>query len=77
DLRELLPLVPADRLLLETDAPYLPPQAYRSERNEPSFIRLTYERAALALNTDLDNLARQVYLNAIRLFSDALVDRKY
>jgi TatD DNase family protein len=76
DLRDLLPLVPADRLLLETDAPYLPPQAYRSERNEPSFIRLTYERAALALNTDLDNLARQVYLNAIRLFSDALVDRE-
>lgn len=75
DLRDLLPLVPADRLLLETDAPYLPPQAYRSERNEPSFIRLTYERAALALNTDLDNLARQVYLNAIRLFSDTLVDR--
>lgn len=75
DLRDLLPLVPADRLLLETDAPYLPPQAYRSERNEPSFIRLTYERAALALNTDLDNLARQVYLNAIRLFSDTLIDR--
>ena len=75
DLRDLLSLVPADRLLLETDAPYLPPQAYRSERNEPSFIRLTYERAALALNTDLDNLARQVYLNAIRLFSDTLVDR--
>lgn len=77
DLRDLLSLVPADRLLLETDAPYLPPQAYRSERNEPSFIRLTYERAALALNTDLDDLARQVYLNAVRLFSDALVDRKY
>ena len=75
DLRELLGHIPADRLLLETDAPYLPPQAYRSERNEPAYVKLTYERVALALNCELDNLARQVYLNAVRLFSDLLVDR--
>jgi len=75
DLHNLLGLIPAERLLLETDAPYLPPQAYRSERNEPAFIRLTYDRVALALNLDLDQLARQVYLNAVRLFSDLLVDR--
>jgi TatD DNase family protein len=75
DLRDLLKFIPSDRLLLETDAPYLPPQAYRSERNEPAYIRLTYERAALALDLDPDELAKQVYLNAVRLFSDSLVDR--
>ncbi len=75
NLRDLLKYIPANRVLLETDAPYLPPQAYRSQRNEPSYIKLTYERAALALGQDLDELARQVYLNAIRLFSDTIVDR--
>jgi len=74
-LRDLLKSVPPNRLLLETDSPYLPPQAYRSQRNEPSYIKLTYERAALVLNQDLDQLAEQIYLNSVRLFSDALVDR--
>lgn len=75
DLRDLIKYIPPDRLLLETDSPYLPPQAYRSERNEPAYIKLTYERVAMILNTDLDDLAKQIYLNAVRLFSDNLVDR--
>lgn len=75
ELREALKAVPSNRLLLETDAPYLPPQAYRSKRNEPAYISLIYERAALELGISLEVLAEQVYLNALRLFSDLLVDR--
>lgn len=74
DLRELVRFIPSERLLLETDAPYLSPQAYRGKRNEPAYIKLTYERVALALECSLEDLALQVYLNAIRLFSDNLVD---
>jgi TatD DNase family protein len=74
DLRDLLRFIPEDRLLLETDAPYLSPQAFRSERNEPAYVKLTYERVALSLDLDPDQMAKQVYLNAIRLFSDQLVD---
>jgi len=74
ELRDLLRFIPEDRLLLETDAPYLAPQAFRSERNEPAYVTLTYDRVALALDRDPEQLAKQVYLNAIRLFSDRLVD---
>lgn len=75
NLRDLLRFIPADRLLIETDAPYLSPQAYRGERNEPAYVKLTYDRVALALEIDFNQLAKQVYLNAIRLFSDQLVDQ--
>ena len=74
-LRDLLNYIPPERLLLETDAPYLAPQAYRGKRNEPAYVKLIYERAALALNRDPARLAEQIYVNAIRLFSDLLVDR--
>ncbi len=74
-LRELLNYIPSDRLLFETDAPYLAPQAYRSKRNEPAYVSLVYQRAALELKINVEKLAEQVYVNAIRLFSDKLVDR--
>ncbi|MFO7952832.1 MAG: TatD family hydrolase [Bacillota bacterium] len=74
-LRDLLNYIPEDRLLFETDAPYLSPQAYRGKRNEPSYVKLVYERAALALGQDLEQLAEKVYVNAVRLFSDKLIDR--
>lgn len=69
-LRDLLKDIPRERLLLETDCPYLSPQAYRGLRNEPAFIKSTYERVALALNTDPAALALQIRDNAYRLFPE-------
>lgn len=67
-LRSLLKEIPTDRLVLETDSPYLAPLPHRGRRNEPAFIRMTYERVALALELELEQLARQVQANVARLF---------
>ncbi len=69
-LRELIKEVPRERLLLETDCPYLSPQAYRGLRNEPAFIKVTYERVALLLNMEMAALASQIQENVLRLFPE-------
>ncbi|HPU00763.1 MAG: TatD family hydrolase [Firmicutes bacterium] len=68
ELRALLKDIPADRLLLETDAPYLSPVPHRGKRNEPAFVRATYQRVALELGMELDTLARLIQGNMARLF---------
>jgi TatD DNase family protein len=73
ELREILKEIPGDRLLLETDAPYLSPQPYRGLRNEPAFIKATYERVALALETDFERLAEQVRANSACLFAGTVI----
>ncbi|MFQ5844817.1 MAG: TatD family hydrolase [Planctomycetota bacterium] len=67
-LREAARAVPLDRLLLETDAPFLPPQARRGRRNEPAFVALTAEFVAGLHGVELDELARQTTANARALF---------
>lgn len=67
-LRELARQVPLDRLLVETDAPYLAPTPYRGKRNEPAYVRQTAECLAAARGIDLDQLAAATTANARRLF---------
>ena len=69
-LREAAALVPADRLLAETDAPYLAPQNVRGRRNEPVYVAATYAALAGARQTDLGRLTADVAENAKRLFGD-------
>lgn len=69
-LREAAARVPGDRLLVETDAPYLPPQGRRGERNEPALVVETLAAVAAARGADPASLGRQVSENARKLFRD-------
>lgn len=62
-LREMLVKVPSDKLLLETDSPYLSPVPLRGKPNKPENIVYTYQCAAEVLGIDVERLAEQVYSN--------------
>ncbi len=63
------PLVPSDRILVETDCPFLAPQKMRGRRNEPAFVWLVAEKLAALRNISLDEVATQATENATTLFS--------
>jgi TatD DNase family protein len=65
---ELLRIVPADRLLVESDAPYLAPVPHRGKRNEPSWVTFTVARLAAARAVDAAEIGEQTTANARRLF---------
>ncbi|UUZ91663.1 TatD family hydrolase [Paenibacillus sp. P25] len=66
--KEVLAQVPADRLLIETDAPYLAPHPYRGKRNESSYVRLVAETAAEIRGISMEELAQITTQNAMKLF---------
>jgi TatD DNase family protein len=67
-LRAAAMIVPEDRLLIETDAPYLAPEPYRGKRNEPAYVRRTFEALAALRGADASALAARIRDNAARLF---------
>jgi TatD DNase family protein len=67
-LTEVIKTIPEDRLLVETDAPYLPPQKFRGQRNEPAYIRFTVEKMAEIRETTAEQVGKQTTENAMRLF---------
>ena len=67
-LPELARQVPPDRLVVETDCPYLAPAPHRGKRNEPALLRLTAARLAELRGVSPDELARATTDNARRLF---------
>ncbi|MGQ0633519.1 MAG: TatD family hydrolase [Planctomycetaceae bacterium] len=73
-LRQVAQTVPLDRLLVETDAPYLAPQPMRGKRNEPAFVRATVECLAELLGMTATDLAERTSENAARLFRVSLND---
>ncbi len=68
----LLRMVPDDRLLVESDAPYLAPVPDRGKRNEPAWVARTLERLAGARGTDTERLGEITAQNTIRLFGLAV-----
>ena len=69
EIREVARIVPADRYLVETDAPYLAPVPHRGQSNEPSFVRHTAEKVAELRGISLEQLGRETTANFGRLFS--------
>jgi TatD DNase family protein len=69
DLRAIAASLPADRFLVETDAPYLAPGRNRGKRNEPAFVVETAKVLAETRGVSFDELARQTTENFFRLFN--------
>jgi TatD DNase family protein len=67
-IQESARLVPSDRLLIETDCPFLAPVPKRGKRNEPAFVRYVAECVASLRNVSVDTLAAQTTQNACQLF---------
>jgi TatD DNase family protein len=65
---DLLRLVPEDRLLVESDAPYLAPIPFRGKRNEPSWVSYTLGKIAAAREVDPEKLGQATAENARRFF---------
>jgi TatD DNase family protein len=68
ELRQIAASVPLDRLLVETDGPYLPPTPHRGQRNEPSYIPLIVDRLAALKGIAFEDVAQATTENARRLF---------
>ena len=68
-LRDTVKDLPADRLLIETDAPFLAPVPQRGKRNEPSFVRYTADFSAGLLELETQKFAIQTSKNFVSLFS--------
>lgn len=68
-LREAVGKLPLDRVLVETDSPYLPPEPFRGKRNDPGKVRLVVERLAAVRGMPVAEVAEATWANACRLFS--------
>ena len=71
NLRNIVKKVPLNRLLVETDSPYLAPIPNRGRRNEPSFVRYTAKKAAEVKNVDQETFEKTTTDNFFQLFSKA------
>ncbi|WP_116087663.1 TatD family hydrolase [Tropicimonas sp. IMCC34011] len=70
-IRDIFAAAPRDRLLVETDSPYLAPPPHRGKRNEPAYVARTAEIVGEALGMSLPEIAAQTSANFDRLFSKA------
>jgi TatD DNase family protein len=69
ELRDIAKTVPRDRLIVETDAPYLAPKPFRGKRNEPAYVAHTAEVLAETIGVSNEEVAEITTENAFRIFS--------
>ena len=70
DYDEVVRYIPSDRILSETDAPYVTPAPYRGKRNEPAYVVEVVKKLAELKNLPLDEMAEQILATARRIFSN-------
>lgn len=69
ELKEAVRFIPIERLLVETDCPFLAPSPMRGKRNEPSFLIYTVEKIAELKKIDLEEVAKKTFENTIKFFN--------
>jgi TatD DNase family protein len=74
ELREVVKMVPVERMLIETDTPYLAPIPHRGRKNEPAFVELVAKKIAEIKGLSFDDVARITSINAKRFFNLPLPD---
>ena len=74
---ELIREIPIDRILSETDAPYVAPAVYRGKRNEPAYVIEVVKKLAELKNVSVDEMAAQIRENAKRVFGFKIGNPKY
>ena len=65
---EIIQMVPLDKILIETDSPYLSPDPFRGKRNEPRNVKLVAQKIADVKNISLENIANITFANAKKIF---------
>lgn len=73
--REVVKAIPIDKMLVETDCPYLSPQQFRGKRNEPAYVRYTAEKIAEIKGLTIEDVARVTSRNCFDLFGIGTVDQ--
>ena len=73
EIHECARIVPSDRYLIETDAPFLAPVPHRGKRNEPAFVESVAKSIANLRSSELKNIAKDSYRNAEDLFKFNLI----
>ena len=73
DLRDVASWVPMDRMLIETDSPYLAPMPYRGKTNNPSYVPLVAQQIAAVRGCSVEEVAQATSANFSRLFAGVLV----
>ena len=68
DVREIAVQTPLDRVLLETDSPFLAPQAWRGQRNEPAYLKAVVAKLSDLLGKSCEEIEEATWTNATALF---------
>lgn len=68
ELQQIAKEVPLDRILIETDAPFLAPEPFRGQRNEPGYVKYVCQKIAELRGLSFDEVAKVTYKNTCRLF---------